>query len=48
MIINIILLAGVYGGVQHYTHHHCIAISAICALLFLSKRIAGASVWLNM
>lgn len=41
MIVNILLLAGVYAGVQHYTHHNCIAISAICALMFISVCTGG-------
>jgi hypothetical protein len=31
-----LLLVGSYIGIKHYTDHHCIAISAVCALLFLA------------
>lgn len=34
-IVAWIQLAIVYAGVQHFTHHNCIAISAIFALLYL-------------
>lgn len=33
--LRFLFLIGVYAGVQHFSHHNCIAISAVCALLYL-------------
>ena len=37
ILTNVSLLAAVYLGVQHYTHHNCIAISTIAALIFIKR-----------
>lgn len=34
--VRFLLLIGVYFGVKHYSGHNCLAISAVCALLYLS------------
>jgi hypothetical protein len=38
MIIDLFLLAGTYAGVQHFSHHNCIAIATVCALIFLKRQ----------
>jgi len=37
-LINLILLASVYAGVQHFSHHNCIAIATVCALVYLKRK----------
>lgn len=39
---KLVLLAGVYAGVQHFTKHNCIAIATICGLVYLGIKIKNA------
>jgi hypothetical protein len=36
-LFNLFALTAVYLGVQHFTHHHCIAVAAVAGLLFLKN-----------
>lgn len=46
-MIRLLLLGGVYVGIQHYTGHNCIAISSVCALLYLNFSVKAHTRWLS-
>jgi hypothetical protein len=38
LILDLAMLGAVYGGIRHYTHHNCIALVAVIALVYLKDR----------